>query len=389
MSVGHRFRKCTPIAIAAGVVLLVTACGSASTSAGQSGSSTTVGSSSATQGSAVPAVAAAKAEFAKYSAAQPDIAVPALAGKPATGKTITILTCPNPVCTQETDAAAAAAKLLGWKVTALSSAQTPEAYQGALTQIVANPTDFVAITPSTPDSFISGQLTALQKAGSKVIEMSPSGSTPSAQGLVQAAVAGIPLFTFSGRLMGDAIVKDAGGAADTVFVWDPSIATVIGSVKSGMTDVVTASGGSVGVLDISFADIGKTIPGQVVSYVQSHPKVKYIAFAVADAATGVPQALAAAGLSQQVKLISRAPSAGTMADIKSGAQWASVGEENAAGGYRAVDLFARMASNVALGDLRDTAGWHQIFTHSNLPTVAGAPTAPGSPQAFLTAWHLS
>lgn len=385
----RRHRRSGSVALAAGVLLLMTACSSSSTSSGDSGAATTTGSSSASGGSNTQAVAAAKAEFAKYSVAQPDVTVPALPSKPPAGKTITILTCPNPVCTQETDAAAQAAKELGWKVTALSSAQTPEAYQGALNQIVASPTDFVAITPSTPDSFIASQLAALQKAGSKVIEMSPSGSTPSAQGLVQAAVAGIPLFTVSGQLMGDAIVSDANGAADTVFVWDPSIATVIGSVKDAFTRVVTSGGGSVGVLNVSFADIGKTIPGQVVSYVQSHPKVKYVAFAVADAATGVPQALAAAGLSKQVKLISRAPSAGTMTDIKSGAQWASVGEENAAGGYRAVDLFARMAMNVDLGDLRNTAGWHQIFLQSNLPAAAGAPTTPGSPQAFRTAWHLN
>lgn len=376
-------------------VALAAGCSSSGSGKGTSSDSVSSGSGSATSGGAVStaaggtsaAVAAAKAEFSKYSAAQPAITLPVLPSKPPAGRTITILTCPNPVCTQETDAAATAARQLGWKVTGISAQQTPEAYQAALNQIVAKPTNFVAITPSTPDSFISTQLAALKKAGSKVIEMSPSGSTPSADGLVQAAVAGIPLFTASGRLMGDAVVDD-GGAADTVFVWDPSIATVVGSVKNAYTKVVTGAGGKVGVLNVSFADIGKAIPGQVVSYVQSHPKVKYIAMAVADAATGVPQALASAGLSKQVKIVSRAPSAGTMADIKSGAQWATVGEENAAGGYRAVDLFARMALNVDLGDLRDTAGWHQIYLKSNLPSGAGAPETPGSPQAFVTAWHL-
>lgn len=384
-----RYRRSVLTAFAAGVLLLVTACGSSPTSTDQSSASTTTASASAAGASTVQAVAAAKAEFAKYVVAQPDITVPVLPSKPPAGKTITILTCPNPVCAQETDPAAEAARRLGWKVTALSSAQTPEAYQAALNQIVANRTDFVAITPSTPDSFIASQLAALQKAGTKVIEMSPSGSTPSAAGPVHAAVAGIPLFKASGRLMGDAVVNDAGGAANTVFIWDPSIATVIGSVKDAFTSVVTGGGGSVAVLDVSFADIGKAIPSQVVSYVQSHPNVKYLAFAVADAATGVPQALQAAGLSKQVKLISRAPSATTMSDIKSGAQWASVGEENAAGGYRAIDLFARMSLNVELGELRDTPGWHQIFTQSNLPASAGAPSTPGSPQTFLTAWHLN
>ncbi|RZU74950.1 hypothetical protein EV384_3450 [Micromonospora kangleipakensis] len=47
-----------------------------------------------------------------------------------------------------------------------------------------------------------------------------------------------------------------------------------------------------------------------------------------------------------------------MADVESGAQWATVHEENSAGGYRAIDQLARIAAGVDLGDLRDAVGWH-------------------------------
>lgn len=379
----------TPAAVAslAAAVTALTGCGSSS-GTNATGAAASPASSAAASGSASAAVTAAKTEYAAYLKAQAPLVIPALPAKPPSGKTITIVSCPAPVCAQETDPAAQAAKLLGWKVTASAPQQSPENYQAALNQIVASPTDFVALTPVTPDSFISKQLAALQQAGSKVIEMSPSGSQPSANGPVQADVAGIPVFSTSGRLMGDAVVNDANGAASTLFVWDPSIATVLGSVKDSYTKVVTSAGGSVAVLDVSFANIGKTIPGQVASYIQAHPKIKYVAYAVSDAATGVPQALASAGLSGKVKMVSRAPSAATLADIKSGAQLASVGEENAAGGYRAVDLFARLAMGVDLGELRNTEGWHQIFDHSNVTSTSSAPVTPGYPDAFLTAWHL-
>lgn len=384
MTTSARRTAAAVVSLTAAVTALA-ACGSSS---GTPAAGPTSSAAPAASGSASAVVTAAKAEYAAYLKAQAPLVIPSLPAKPPSGKTITIVSCPAPVCAQETDPAAEAAKLLGWKVTASAPQQSPENYQAALNQIVASPTDFVALTPVTPDSFISKQLAALKQAGAKVIEMSPSGSTPSADGPVQADVAGIPVFSKSGRLMGDAVVNDANGAASTLFVWDPSIATVLSSIKDSYTQVVTSAGGTVAVLDVSFANIGKTIPGQVASYIQAHPKIKYVAYAVSDAATGVPQALASAGLSGKVKMVSRAPSAATLADIKSGAQLASVGEENAAGGYRAVDLFARMAMRVDLGELRNTEGWHQIFDRSNVTDTSSAPVTPGYPDAFLTAWHL-
>jgi hypothetical protein len=178
----------------------------------------------------------------------------------------------------------AAAKLLGWKVTQLSTPLTPEGYQSTINQIVQSLTDFAVITALVPGAAVTSQFTALANAGTKIVELAPSGTSPSAAGPVYGVVVGKPLLSLSGKPMGDAVVADSGGNAKTPFVWDPSTAALFDPVKKSYSDAVE---------------------GQVVSYLQSHPDVTYMAFSLSDEATGVPQAIAAAGLSGKVKVVSR------------------------------------------------------------------------------------
>jgi hypothetical protein len=332
-------------------------------------------------------VTAAKAQYAQFVKTQAPIQIPVLPKKPPSGLTVTIVTCPLPVCATETNAAAAAAKLLGWKVTSLTTPLTPAGYQTTLNQIVAHPTQLLALTPAVPNSFVAKQLATLQAKKIPIVEMSTAGSDePSAAGPVVAAVAGSPQLAMSGQLMGDAVVNDAGAGAKTVFVTDPSL-TVWNSTKAGFTKVITGAGGSVGVLDINSQNVGKQVPSQIVSYMQSHPDVKYIAFALSDLDAGVPEALAAASI-KGVKIISRAPEPLNLANIKAGTEWASVGEENSTGGYRAIDQLARSVEKVPLGNLRNPPGWHQIFIQSNVTETSTPPATPGVPSVFLKAWHL-
>jgi ABC-type sugar transport system substrate-binding protein len=348
---------------------------------GGDGTSAPVGSSSA-------AITAAKAEFVKYLKPQPAIVVPELPSKPPTGLSVTITGCPLPVCVSLTSPAVEAAKTLGWKVAFLQVGLTPQAYQASLNQVLQSPPRLAAITSVTPDSFVSRELAAIARTGTEIAEIAPAGDNPSTGGPVKAAVNGAPEMAESGRLMGDAVVAD-GGKASSVFVWDSSFSSIWGPVKRNFTDVVAGAGGTVDVLDVSQANIGKSIPTQVTSYLQAHPNVRYVAFALSDLDAGVPQALRAAGLSSRVKLISRGPSITTLKDIADGDEWATVGEEDPSNGYRVIDQLARLVMNVPLsGDLRNPAGWHQIFIRSNVPGTSSVPTPPGYPEAFLAAWHL-
>jgi hypothetical protein len=293
------------------------------------------------------------------------------------------------VCATTSKAQQASAEKLGWKVKYLTFDLTPESYKATIDQVVQDPPDLLAINALLPDSAIASQLAALQKAGTQIIETVPAGAEPKPEGPVEGVVASDPQFGQSGELMGSAVVADAGGPAKTVFVLDPALAGSLHAVTEGFTKVVTGAGGSVDQLKVNTAETGKAMPGQIVSYLQAHPDTKYLALALADYAAGVPQALKSAGLSDKVKIISRAPQASTMADIKSGAQWASVGEENTAAGWRANDLLARLAANVDPGDLRNAAGWHQIFIADNTKDTSTAPQATDFEAVFEKAWHLN
>ncbi len=95
-------------------------------------------------------------------------------------------------------------------------------------------------------------------------------------------------------------------------------------------------------MDLSAADIGTTVPSQIVSYLQSHPEVKYISLQFGDFAIGVPQALKAAGLTD-VKITSQASSKAQYDDIEAGgSQFADIPVPFPYLSYVAVDSAARL-----------------------------------------------
>jgi hypothetical protein len=373
------------------LMFVVAGCGSSNSSSSSSSPSTTETTApedNGSEGSSDPAVKAAEAEYAEFAKEQPALEFPPLPKKPPTGLTITVATCALTVCHTETDAAEKAAEELGWKVTSLVSQLSPEAYQTTMNQIVSNPTEMAAIAPIVPNQFVSKQLKALQEKDVKIVQMAPPGDEPTPKGPVLAAVTGPLALGQSGRLMGVSVVNDKKGPANTAFIWDPAAAGTWQPINDEFTKAVESAGGTVDVVEVSSAEVGKAIPTQIVSYVQSHPDVEYLAFAVSDLDAGVSQALEAAGLSEQVKILSRAPQEANIEAIKNGTEWLSVAEENASAGYRAVDQLARIVEGVELGDLRNPEGWAQIITAEDAEKLDGVPQPEGYPEAFQEAWHL-
>ncbi len=358
--------------------------GSTGSSEGETGSSTTA----AAKGGESAAVEAAKAEFEKFVKPQPPIEIPKLPKKPQSGVKLTLLACPLPVCRAETDPAKKAAEELGWHVEYLQAELTPEATQAAMNQIVANPPEVLAASASIPYEVIEKQVNELAAKNVPIVVIAPIGVEPSEKGPIYGAVVGPPELAQSGRLIGSSIVADHGEGAKVAYVTDPSLEGLWGPSEKEIMKVVEGAGGEVEVLNVELAQIGKQIPTQVVSYVQSHPEVEYLAFAVNDLTAGVPQALESAGLNEQVKIISRAPQPTNLENIKNGTEWASIAEENTAGGYRLIDQLARVLQKVPLGELANPKGWAQIMTAESVTETNEVPVTPGVPQVFQEAWHL-
>ena len=383
-----RVRSLRAIAGAGTAAVLIAACGSSSSGTGGSGaagssSGTAQSSSQTSTPSTSAAVAADKAEYARYLKAQAPITVPTLPSRPPKGLTISVVTCPVPVCTTLTAPAVAAAKRLGWKIQYLTFPNTPAGYIATINKVVAAKPQLAAIIAPFPNTTIAKQLAQLKAGGTKIAEISPSDENPG--GPISSVVVGPPLVKLSGTLMADSIVFNSQGAPNTLFVTDPTLAPTYNPEIDAFKNVVTGAGGSVATLNVSVLNIGNQVPDQVVSYLQSHQSVKYVAFVFADFVAGVPQALKVAGLSDQVQIVSRAPQTADLANIKDDTEMAEVGEEDAAAGYRVIDQLARLAMHVPLGNLADPVGWHQIYSKSNDPTAV---ITPGSPADFYKAWHL-
>ncbi|TYB48212.1 sugar ABC transporter substrate-binding protein [Actinomadura chibensis] len=373
-------RLSTPVAaLAAGALCLaLAACG------GDGGAEADGGGTSA---AAKAVIADAEAAFAKYTRPQPAAPVPALPAPAPRGKRLAVVTCALPVCVTLSDGAEEAARKLGWTVTTLQSNSTPQGFVSVMDQVAANPPDALAYIPAVPDSSIRPQLAKLQAAGTKITEISPQTAALTPNGPVQAVVFGQNDAALTGTLMGQAVVADADGPVKSVFVWDPSFTGSWGPIKDAYQKVLKGAGRPAGVLEVSNANIGKTVPSQIVSYLQAHPGTRYVALAVVDYNAGLDAALRAAGLAGKVKILSRAADAASLKAIQAGTQWASIGLELGAAGYRAIDQLIRLMTGVPLGDRADAAGWQQIYVKGNVTQTSDKPEPPDYARTYLTAWR--
>jgi ribose transport system substrate-binding protein len=322
---------------------------------------------------------------AQYTKEQPPIELPPLEADPPKGKTLGIISCGLPVCQSVVKAAKTAASRLGWKTHEIQFEFAPESYIGAWNQMLEDPPDALLVEPLTPNATLKAQLAKVKELQIPMVGVAPAGDGP--DDVMRAAYQGRTAFALGGKLMGAAVAADA-DEPETVFIWDPSLAPLWGPVKEEYTKQVEAAGGSIDVLEVQSAETGRSIPTQVVSYVQSHPDVKYLAFGLNDLTAGVAPALKSAGLAENVKIISRAPQPGNIKELETGDLWASVGEEDESLGWRAVDGLLRLMTDQELGECcTEPPGWHQIFTKDSLPP-SGVARPPGSPEAFLEAWGL-
>ena len=377
------------------VAVVLAGCSSSSTTANGSStmnSAAPAAVSSAGSASLPAAVSAAKAQVAKYEKVQPPISVPPL-GKPApTGVTLAVLTCANqPSCEAATNGAVDGAKALGWKVNQYQSPLTPQGYQATWTALMQGKPTAIVYSALFPDANISSILSQVKSQGIPTVSISPhSGDTagsPTATGPAKATTVGPALYKADGALMGDVVVADAGGPTQTLWVWDPNFSEIHGPIKAGFENVVKGAGGSTSTLEVSVANVGQSVPSQVVSYLQAHPDITYVAFAVSDFEAGVIPALKSAGLSDKVKLVGRAPQGANLAALKNGEEFAEVADESSAAGWRATDAIVRILTKEPVEN--DVPGWRQIFTKDNVTQTSTVPVTPGLPDSFLTAWKVS
>ncbi|MEV5409671.1 substrate-binding domain-containing protein [Thermopolyspora sp. NPDC052614] len=362
-------------AVLATAALAAAACGSPSGAVGDGASASGAGIN----------VAQAKKDLDAIIAEPGEISVPAIGKAIPKGKTISYMTCPVAVCTEVGRGVEEAAKTLGWSVRIVQNNATPIGYKNAWDQVAQNPGDGVINAgPVLPYSAVESQMAT---AGVPVI----SSTSPSpVGGYLKAVIASTDDVRRQGEAVGHWVVQDAGAPVTSVFIHDPSI-PALASALPGYRDAVKKNCPACDVVDlkVSAAQIGPALAQQVVSYLQSNPDVKYAAFGLGDLATGVPAAIKAAGLSDQVKVTTRAATPANLEDVKNGGMAVAFTGELYESGWRAVDKLARVLSGAPIGDTYPL-GLVRAITKDNLPSDLTVPySIPGYEASFKKAWNVS
>ena len=368
-----------------GALLVAAALGAAGCGGSDSADDGAPASADGSQKSSGINVEQAKKDLAAVVEEPSDYELPAVGDTIPKGKTISFMSCPLAICTQVGEGVKDAATVLGWRVRTIPNNLTPAGYKQAWEQIAQDPGDAVMTTaPILPDSAISG---LIDEADAPYVAVtSPSGPA----GRKVAVIASLAAVEREGALEANWVIQDAGKPVKTLFVYDPSIsgiASVTDGYKEGLAKNCPKC--SVDELKVSSAKVGPALAQEVVSELQRKPDVGYVVFGLGDFATGVPAAIKAAGLSDQVRLVVRGATPPNLTDVKGGGIAAAFTSEIYEAGWRAVDKAVRALADKPIGNPMPFSK-NRLLTKENLPAdISRSYTIPGYQDGFKKAWGAS
>lgn len=236
-----------------------------------------------------------------------------------------------------------AANLLGWEVKEIDAGFTPETILAAFDAALA-------LNPK-PDAIIGAGLNAdtirpkLDEATAADIPffVYAGGNDEGTPGVVFDTV---PLADYQARgtILADYAAVQSNGKVKALILNIPDfkVTDAFSNAFADELEVVCPDECSSEVAAYTVGDMGTKIPGEVVSYLQRNPDTNWLVFGFDDVGIGVPQALAAAGLDQQVKAVGQSGSDNAIdAIVNDRVQVATIPEGFTQLGYKTVDAIAR------------------------------------------------
>jgi ribose transport system substrate-binding protein len=354
---GTRRRSYAAIGVIAAVAS-ISAYGSAYGSSAQPSAHTAKASSNAKKAAINSAIAGYHSLFGSQPK-QPFKVQPLAKPAPA-HKVLGIISCTLPVCASYTQGTQQAAKYVGWKTITLTPQLSPQSFQSTWnTLLQSKPNAIMFDAGLFPLDTITAQLKQAKADGIAVVGYAAEAQPGSA---IDFAVDGPAEFAEQGEAQADTAVDAAHGAPDVVILTDPTV-PAWAPMRAKIKQIISATGGSVGELDVSTTNIGQSVPQSLVTYLQSHPKVKYVLPSFDDFLPGVPEALKAAGLNG-VKIIGATVSTSSQGLIENGQEYASVVHMTTVKGWWLVYAAARILAGNPPSD-RNPAGPQAILTKAN------------------------
>jgi ABC-type sugar transport system substrate-binding protein len=312
------------------------------------GTAATSGAATRSSSPSESGLAGARAEIATYTQAPKPINIPELTKKPPKDKLIYYVGCNQTNCAQFAAGIGPILKVLGWNFKFSSGAITPASFDSQVTSALAAHPSGLLLTADEPTPSIQSAFNKIKAAGIPYVVVGGGDSkdttpNPALGGklFLQTDFGPIPLDR-DNKALAAWIAVDSNSKANVVYFNDPTVYTVYQPQTAfDKAFAQYCKGCSLAHQQISIADIGTSIPGQVVAYVQSHPSVNYVMMPFGGSTLGLASALKAAGLSSKVKVVVPLATPPDVTAIQNGQESASTVQDNVDSAYFAADAFAR------------------------------------------------
>jgi ribose transport system substrate-binding protein len=286
-----------------------------------------------------------------------------LSRKPSAGKFIVGLLTPLAVAQTESSAQAQAAKMLGWSYRTVQEGTGPQDPAQALNAaVVLRPSGIIYYgTPRQP------MAAALQKAHEAGIPIVATAQVdPLAPPIIANNSNSGSQLAVLGAGMADYVALNSDLKASVALVALPSypvLASFDNSFSHELSSVCSSC--TVTQLPQQLTDIGTVTPTSVVNALRRNPSIKYVIFDNGSTATGVEDALQAAGLNDVI-VGGEAPTAESIQQMKAGSDQAWAALSIPIAGFQLIDALARHYDSDSLSPvLNETPPW-QILTKGDI-----------------------
>jgi ribose transport system substrate-binding protein len=295
--------------VAAG--LLVAACGSdkksdtttAATVTTAAGAATTAAPPGSAAGdTSIPAAGGgdAAAVVAKYTVQPTATAQTAPLAKKPPAKKVTFIVCADPSCTILSDYLKEAVTALGWSFTSINAPATD--FGSAVQQAIDTKPDYIAGTGTDAAAF-QPQYDAMKAAGIPYFTCYATDVPKGKDNNLYADCYDASASQVYSKVLVDWIINDSGGKANGLVVNLPAFPILDVQAKGAIAEFKTCSGCSAKSLDLTIDDLaGGGAPNAIISFLQSNKEVDYLYLAYGGFETGLPAALASAGMADKVKI---------------------------------------------------------------------------------------
>jgi ribose transport system substrate-binding protein len=341
----HRFIKRTaPLIACLALAFGVAACGSSSSSSSSSsassGGSTTANSSSSTNAAAATA---AIQPYIGHASAFP-IKQPLKSVKK--GATIAFMDCGTSICALFWQLLQPAAKLMGVKLTHYEAGSSATSVTQAYDSAVAAKPDAVIATATDVDLW-KNQLKQLQAKHIPVVTTGILGTKPFG---ITAAQAAENASTLEGKLSADYTAAKFSSDKSIVVYEVPELSFTPLVTHAYLTELKTMCPScTTRVVDIPIAAMGSTAPATIVSDLQAHPGTQLAFFSIDELESGLPAALATAGIKIQTLGVSPGPV--ELQYLKEGKETAVLGVDLPVLGWTLLDQAMRQIVHQPLAGL--------------------------------------